>query len=184
MWRGVFLLGLRGSGKSTLARALAAELHLTSLDTDELLAADCGREPGDLLRDQGETEFRRQEAASILGRSAELRRGGRVVALGGGSAESPGVEALLQDLRRRHGYAGVWLIADPRLLASRLRRDPGDRPRLAGRSVEEEIRLLTARRAALFARLADLRFDDSRQDPAARARTLAARLAELRPPGA
>lgn len=172
---GVYLLGLRGSGKTTLARHLAERLAMEPLDTDQLLAQRHGRTPAEILASEGEPALRRAESELLQGLRAELEAGRKVLALGGGSAEAPGVEPLLAELRAA-GWRGVWLVVEPGVLARRLRRGHSQRPRLAGRTVEEEIRVLAARRAALFARLADLRFDNSEGDAIAQADRLAARL--------
>jgi shikimate kinase len=72
----------------------------------------------------------------------------------------------------------VWLLVDLDRLAARQRASAVPRPRLAGGSLEEEIRILAARRAARYARLADVRFDNSPPDVAEQARLLAARLTD------
>lgn len=175
--RGVYLLGLRGSGKTELGGFLAERLGFAFLDSDALITEQTGRSPGQILDEEGEVAFRRFESEVLETVWPELEEGERVLALGGGSPESPAVEHLLMGLRDG-GWRGVWLVVDPSVLARRVRRSGIARPRLVGRTLQEEIRLLTSRRAALFGRLADLRFDNSGDDIAAAAGQLAAALGQ------
>ncbi|MFQ5505094.1 MAG: shikimate kinase [Planctomycetota bacterium] len=157
--RGVYLLGLRGTGKTTLGEMLAGSLGFSFLDSDRLLMRQCGKPAGEILRELGETRFRGEESRLLDGLMPELVRGERVLALGGGSPEAPGVEHKLAELRTDHSWLGVWVELEPEELVRRLGEHAAvGRPRLVGRSLEEENRLLLARRASLYARLADIRF--------------------------
>jgi shikimate kinase len=176
---GVFLMGLRGAGKSTLASPLAAALGFEPLDTDALLQARHGLAAGQLLTERGIADFRRLERELLDELLPVLETGGRVLALGGGMVETPDVLALLERLRQEAGYRGVWLLASPRILARRVARSPIDRPRLAGGSLEAEMRVLSARRASAFRSLADLRIETSSSEPMALAEELARRLRSL-----
>lgn len=171
---GVALVGLRGSGKSALGRMLAAELELPFVDSDAELAQENRRSCAELLGELGEPGFRQAEARLFLRLGPRLHLWPAVLALGGGTLEAPGVEPLLEALKARHGWICVWLEAPPELLAARSAGP--ERPRLLGRSAEEEARLLLARRAARYARISDVRFETQHGTPAELAPRLAAML--------
>lgn len=161
---GVYLMGLRAAGKTSLGEALAKRLGFAFLDTDRLLEERSGKAVSAILEEDGEAELRRQERDLMDDLTGAFEAGRRVVALGGGTVEAPGVEDLLYGLRDHLGWRGVHLLVAPRILARRMRRSPVARPRLVGRTVEEEIRILTSRRVPLFERLADVTFDNSPDD--------------------
>jgi shikimate kinase len=169
---GVFLMGLRGSGKSTLGCALAEELELPFTDSDEELERENRRSCARMLEEDGIESFRQAEARLYLRLGPRLHLWPCVLALGGGTLEAPGVQPLMEALKARGGWVGVWLEAAPEVLAARS--DGASRPRLLGRSAEEEARLLLARRGASFARLSDLRFETGSGNVTELARELAA----------
>ena len=139
----LLLLGLRGAGKTTVGRRLAHHLGRPFVDLDEEVARITGRSPAAWLRAEGESAFRRVELGA-LARNAGRR--GVVLAAGGGVLEHPGA----RDIVREHTVA-AWLDLPSALAAARVGRDEADRPRLVtGTSVEEEARLMLARRRATW----------------------------------
>jgi shikimate kinase len=181
---GVYLVGLRGTGKTTLGRRLAEEMAMDFVDLDEVVEERAGKPAGEVIDSEGVEAFRAAEAEALESMLGDIEDGGAVLALGGGAAESPRVEDVLYGLRGL-GWRGVWLVVHPNELVRRLRRSGVRRPRLCGRSVEEEIRVLASRRASLFARLSDVRFDNTDEDVDRQATALLEVLGPLRdPPGA
>ena len=197
---GVFLLGLRGSGKTELGRALASEMGYSFFDSDEEIAKRSGKTPGEWIRDEGIAAFRKVEGEVLDALWEDIEHGSCVLALGGGSVDSPGVRRRLHDLRSRL-WAGVWLLVPPDELVARrggeLVARPGgelgaagasdvataagaadaeQRPPIAGRNVLEEQRILLARRAGAFRELSDLRFDNGGDDVQGAAERLCERL--------
>ena len=59
----IILTGFMGTGKSSVGRLLAKHLGYEFVDTDEWIAARCGKAIHDIFRDQGEAAFREMEAA-------------------------------------------------------------------------------------------------------------------------
>ena len=59
----IILTGFMGTGKSSVGRLLAEHLGYEFVDTDEWIAARCGKAIHDIFRDQGEAAFREMEAA-------------------------------------------------------------------------------------------------------------------------
>ena len=178
---GVILIGLRGCGKTSLGQALADLLSFAFFDLDFLLARRHDKPAGQLLQEIGETAFRREERDLIERLVLTLRERNAVLALGGGSLESPEVERVLGELRENNGYVAVWLDVPIAELTRRIEAQEAqaeiERPRLAGRSLAEELRLLLARRVAGYKRNTELRFRNESGDPLERAVALAEQLA-------
>jgi shikimate kinase len=144
------LVGLRGSGKTTSGRAAAARLGAPFVDTDDLVEAR-GRSIAALFAEEGEAGFRRIERQVI---AALDPPDPAVVATGGGAVLHP-------DNRARLATLGpvVYLRADPRTLALRVRADP--RPALAPGGPEAEARALLRQREPLYRGLSRHEIDTS-----------------------
>ncbi len=91
--RAVFV-GPPGAGTSTVGRLVAQRLGLPWCDVDDLLAAQAGKSPGEVLVDDGEQEYRRAERAAA--RRALVRPG--IVVLGGGAVMNDEIAQALGDL--------------------------------------------------------------------------------------
>jgi len=146
---GVVLIGLPGSGKSAVGRLLAEALGRPLVDTDEIVAAPTGGDVAALLRDVGETAFRRAESRAI---EEALRQPGAVIATGGGALDDP----LNRWRLWQHGRQ-VWLDAPDAVLLGRLQEDPIARPLLDG-DPAGKLATLRERREGFY-RAAEIRVD-------------------------
>ena len=133
-------------GKSTLAGKLAVELHMVSVDLDEVITLSAGRSIADIFEQEGEEGFRCRESEALAAASApELAAA--VIACGGGVVLAPENRRLLTTRTRC-----VWLMATPASLLARLGRDSG-RPLLRG-DVAGELSALAAVREPLYREVA------------------------------
>lgn len=157
---GLYLLGLRACGKTSLGEELATQLGFAHIDLDQSIAQREGRPAGEVLEEMGEDLFRKVEHRQLKFELGGLLKGGHVLSLGGGSLESPEIRQILQMLRREKRWVGVWIECEPHELERRIQRTGGTqvRPRLRGRGIQEEMRLLLTRRARFFRELSDVRF--------------------------
>lgn len=144
----VALVGPRGAGKSTLGAALAGRLGWAFADADQALGFEVGCPAGAYLELAGERAFRRVEQRVSLGL---LARPG-VVALGGGAVLAPAIRSVLTG----RDVFTVLVCAPPDALAQRIRASGAHRPALTDRPLDDEVRLVLARRRSLYERVADL----------------------------
>ncbi|MFQ5653724.1 MAG: shikimate kinase [Planctomycetota bacterium] len=165
----LLLVGLRGSGKTEVGRELAERLHLPFYDSDAEIEARWGEGPGQIIRGQGEREFRRREAeviAELAGRS----RG--VLAAGGGAPASAENRKALQ------AWRAILLDASDETLCSRLQASSApDRPPLTELPLLEEIARLRELRMADYLALDPWRLSSEGISPAVAAERIALRLA-------
>lgn len=157
---GLYLLGLRGSGKTSLGEELALQLGYRHVDLDESIAKREGRPVHEVLEEFGEETFRTIEHRQLKFELGGLLQGRQVLSLGGGSIENAEIRQILKMLRREKHWVGVWIECEPRELERRIGMSggTGTRPRLLGRGLQEEMRLLLTRRARYFRELSDFRF--------------------------
>ena len=132
----VILVGFMGAGKSVCGRLLARRLGRCFVETDDMIVAREGRSIPEIFRAEGEARFRELEGEAL---EALKLKSGDVVATGGGL---PCREGRMEALRALGTV--VWLAGDLANLCERARRS-GDRPMLAGRTVEELRALYRAR---------------------------------------
>lgn len=159
-WHNLFLIGYRGTGKSSVARLLAERLSWSAVDADEVLERQAGRSIQAIFQTDGEVTFRDLESQVV----AQLARGEQqVVALGGG--------AVLRE-QNRAVLAGrglvIWLDASAETIERRLQLDPltqQRRPNLTATGGSSEIRELLARRAPIYAAMADHRVETDAYSP-------------------
>jgi shikimate kinase len=160
------LVGLPGSGKSTIGRRLAKELGVGMLDTDVAIEQQTGRSIADIFATDGETEFRRIEEAVVR---AALGEHDGIVSLGGGAVTTSGVREALA------GHNVVFLEISA---AEGVRRTGGStvRPLLTGPDRAAKFRALMSQRVPLYRRVATIRVDTNRRNPAAVVRYIVSRL--------
>ena len=77
----IVLVGMPGSGKSTLGKILSEMTGRTLVDTDEVIIEMTGRHPSDIIKKDGEREFRRIETEAVKKVS---KSSGIIIATGGG----------------------------------------------------------------------------------------------------
>jgi shikimate kinase len=161
-------VGPMGAGKTTIGTRVAARLGLRFVDVDQRLEEITGARVPLIFECEGEAGFRARESALI----AELCAGsGWLIATGGGAVLDP-------DNRRRLRESSfvVHLHLGVEGQLARLARDRS-RPLLAGADRREKLVALAAQRDALYAHVADLRYESTSAGPDAAARRLAATIA-------
>lgn len=78
----VVLVGMPGCGKSTVGRLAAEALGRDFIDCDEEITRTAGRAPSEIIKEDGEAEFRRVETQVL---STLCKESGYVIATGGGA---------------------------------------------------------------------------------------------------
>ena len=143
-WTGrpIVLVGLMGAGKSTVGRRLSQRLGLPFVDADVEIETAAGRTIAEIFEEFGEPYFRDGERRVI----ARLIDGQpKVIATGGGAFVNDETRALILEQA-----TAIWLDADPRVLAERVRRRD-TRPLLRNRDPLEVLVELAAVRNPLYA---------------------------------
>lgn len=90
----VVLIGMPGCGKSIVGKALADQLQLDYVDTDEVCVAEEGRPIADMISQEGEAYFRKLESSVI--RTCAVRQN-CVISTGGGAVLNPENVSLLRE---------------------------------------------------------------------------------------
>ena len=150
----LFLVGMMGAGKTTVGRRLARRLERPFVDADRELEARLGVPIPTIFELEGESGFRRREAAII---DELTRREPIVLATGGGAVLDPANRAALHERGRV-----VYLRASVGDLWHRLRRDKV-RPLLKAPDPRARIEELVRLRDPLYREVAHLVVDTGRQ---------------------
>lgn len=146
------------SGKTTVGRALADRLGWELVDLDDVIREETGKEPGEILRIEGEPSFRELEAR-LTERFSD--RSGIILAPGGGWAAQPGMARRLGP-----GTIRVWLQVSVDEALRRAAASGVDRPLLGPREGRRaRARELLRRREPYYAE-ADLIVDVDGREPA------------------
>lgn len=145
----VILIGFMGCGKSSVGKALAREMEIPFVDTDERIEEQTGRKISDIFRESGETYFREMET-SVLKQLLDSE-GRKVIAVGGGLP----VRTVNREYLKRLGTT-VYLLAKPETLVGRLE-DDDTRPLLQGGELREKIERLMRDREEIYQSAADVR---------------------------
>lgn len=140
--KNIVLLGFMGTGKSVVGRRLAESLGYRFVDTDRFIEERSGRSIAEIIRTEGEEQFRQLEALTVHEVAAMSRC---VISTGGGVVLNPSNVAAL-------GENGVFvaLKARPETILKRVQRKKGKRPLLEGPNPLERIKTLMKVREALY----------------------------------
>jgi shikimate kinase len=131
----IFLIGFMGSGKTFWAEKLSSRLNLPWFDLDRLVEEQEGAPVSQIFADKGEAYFRQAEHDLLRAFSTSFRQGETaqaILACGGGT---PCFHENMELMN--HAGTTIWLNPPPRILATRLNKDSGQRPLLAGKKGEE-----------------------------------------------
>ena len=145
--RNIFLIGPMGSGKTAVGRHLARLFHYTFYDSDADIEAKTGVDVAFIFEKEGEAGFRIRERESI-DRLTQLTS--IVLATGGGAVIDPANRNALAE----RGVV-VYLATSVNQQIERTRHGR-HRPLLHDTDPEQRLQELMARRAALYAEIADL----------------------------
>lgn len=149
--RHIVVTGLMGVGKSTLGHALADEIGLPYVDSDEDIEALLGRSGRELAADSGVEALHEIEAAVLLG--ALARGTPHVITAAASVVENP---LVVEALRRTAFVVRLHLSIEKTLE----RQAAGDHRRPMERV---ELEALADRREPMFAAVEDLDLDASMQ---------------------
>ena len=125
----IVITGFMGCGKSKVARELAQRRNVPMVDLDEWITTRSGRNPAQLITEDGEAAFREIESNALR----ELLQAGEagVIALGGGAW----IEKANRDLIDEYGCTSIWLDTPFEICWERIAASEEDRP--LGRTREE-----------------------------------------------
>jgi shikimate kinase len=145
--RHLVLVGMMGAGKTTVGRAVAGRLGRELWDSDQMIEAREGRTVRDIFETDGEDAFRDIETDVLREALASPKRA--VIAAAGGVVLRPENRAAL----RASGARVVWLRADPKLLAERVK--SGTHRPLLDKDPEGTLQQMYEDRAELYREVAD-----------------------------
>jgi shikimate kinase len=142
----ILLIGPPGAGKSTVGAALAKDLGLDFIDTDEVIEDDTGKSITDIFVVDGEPHFRAIELDTL--RTVLTLESG-VISLGGGAPISQDAQEAIERSNSHTVFLDVSLAtAAPRVGFNR------DRPLLLG-NPRAQWQALSDNRRPIYEKLAD-----------------------------
>jgi shikimate kinase len=141
MKRPIVITGFMGCGKSKVARALALQLDVPVVDLDDVITAQHGQTPAQLITEAGEPAFRSIESNTLRELLKTMQTG--VIALGGGAW----IEETNRELMEQHGCSSVWLDVPFEVCWARIETSEEDRP--LGRT-REQAQALYERRKPIY----------------------------------
>jgi shikimate kinase len=153
----ILLIGPPGAGKSTVGVALANELGVPFVDTDQVIEKETGKTITDIFVVDGESHFRALEV-EVLKTVLTLENG--VISLGGGAPISDEAQQLIKNSNSHTVFLDVSLAtAAPRVGFNR------DRPLLLG-NPRAQWQALSDKRRSIYEMLADdcIKVDDMSVD--------------------
>jgi shikimate kinase len=145
--RRIVITGFMGSGKTTIATALAHKLHCEAVDLDQIISANEGLSPKQIITLRGEKAFRVVESRNL---AALLQSGAaRIIALGGGAW------TIAENRREiaKYGCFSIWLDLPFQMCWRRIIEAAHERPLAPDKDTAQ--RLYEDRKR--FYKLADLR---------------------------
>ena len=153
----ILLIGPPGAGKSTVGVALAKELKMQFVDTDQVIEKETGKSITDIFVVDGEAHFRALEVETL---KSVLRFETCVISLGGGAPISEEAQQVIKDSESHIVFLDVSLAtAAPRVGFNR------DRPLLLG-NPRAQWQALSDKRRPIYEMLADdcIKVDDMNVD--------------------
>lgn len=120
--RTVVITGFMGCGKSEVARCLARRLGVDVVDLDEIITRLERRSPAQLIREEGEREFRKTETRTLTSLLQASKT--QVISLGGGAW----IESVNREVLSEKNAISVWLDTPFEICWSRIEADQQDRP--------------------------------------------------------
>lgn len=152
----IALVGFRCTGKTVTGKALAVQLALEFVDTDDIIEERAGKSIARIFKDDGEASFRELETEVV----AEVcAREGLVISPGGGAIMNP---KNLENIRR--GCFVALLTADVETILQRMESDPAtaaNRPALTDMGKRREVEHLLSVREDSYHAAADIEIDTS-----------------------
>jgi shikimate kinase len=149
----ILLIGPPGAGKSTVGVALAKELRMQFVDTDQLIEKETGKSITDIFVVDGEPHFRALEVEAL---KSVLTLEIAVISLGGGAPISEEAQRVIKNSNSHVVFLDVSLAtAAPRVGFNR------DRPLLLG-NPRAQWQALSDERRPIYELLADecIKVDD------------------------
>lgn len=143
-----------GAGKTTIGRLVAKQMGLTFYDSDHEIERRTGVKIPLIFELEGETGFRKREAA-IIEELSQLNN--IVMATGGGAVLLPENRAFL-----KNNSHIIYLRANVNDLWQRTRNDK-TRPLLQGSNIKQKLEQLYIQRAPIYTELADYIVDTGTQ---------------------
>jgi shikimate kinase len=142
----ILLIGPPGAGKSTVGAALADDLGMIFVDTDQVIEKESGKSITDIFVVDGEPHFRALEVEAL---TTVLTLESGVISLGGGAPISNEAQQLIQNSNSHTVFLDVSLAtAAPRVGFNR------DRPLLLG-NPRAQWQALSDKRRPIYELLAD-----------------------------
>lgn len=122
MQRPIVITGFMGCGKSKVARTLARRLDVPAIDLDDVITAQHGRTPAELINEDGEPAFRSLETSTLRELLQTVETG--IISLGGGAW----IEETNRELIAQHGCQTIWLDVPFEVCWGRIAASDEDRP--------------------------------------------------------
>ena len=138
------LVGMRGGGKSTIGRALAADLQVTFLELDSLIAEQAQMPLSEIFSMGGMALYREYESTTLQ----KLFESGKPIILATGGS----LVLDVQNWSRLRGYSRtVWLRCAPEVYLERVREQGDWRPMQGYSDALEEVKSILQEREKLYA---------------------------------
>ena len=134
----IIIVGFMGSGKTTVASEVGRKLNWAVIDLDDHISSREGRNPAEIIEQDGENSFREVETQMLAGM---LSNSSRVVIAAGGGAWTVGEN---RRLIAKQGALTIWLDAPFELCWNRIQMNREMRP--LARSAPEAEQLYHERR--------------------------------------